>query len=187
MCRRMGNAGCCQFTTRCLCHFFIPRGRTPHTLPLLHHEIPLTGDSSPQISPTWLLPMGCSSSQTAPMLIPSKGCSSAGTGCSIMGPPLGHKPCQQTCSSVGCSLCTGPQVLGRSLLQHWLPTGSQPPSGIHLFRCGVFHGLQVDICSTTDLHGLQRDILPHHGLHHGLQGKKSLLRCLEHLLPVLLH
>ncbi|KAK4821964.1 hypothetical protein QYF61_004968 [Mycteria americana] len=32
------------------------------------------------------------------------------------------------------------------------------------------HGLQVDICSTMDLHGLQGDSLPHHGLHHGLQG-----------------
>jgi len=27
-------------------------GRTPHTLPLLQHEVPVTGDSSPQTSPT---------------------------------------------------------------------------------------------------------------------------------------
>ncbi|KAK4818263.1 hypothetical protein QYF61_009968 [Mycteria americana] len=58
----------------------------------------------------------------------------------------------------------------RSLLQHRLPTGSQPPSGIHLLQHGVLHGLQVDICSTVDLHGLQGDSLPHHGLHHRLQG-----------------
>jgi len=32
--------------------------------------------------------------------------------------------------------------------------GSQPPSGTHLLRSGVFHRLQVDI-STVDLHGLQ--------------------------------
>lgn len=34
------------------------------------------------------------------------------------------------------------------------------------------HGisLQVDICSTMDLHGLQRDNLAHYGLHHKLQG-----------------
>jgi len=36
---------------------------------------------------------------------------------------------------------------------------------------GPFHGLQVEICSTMGLHGLQRDNLPHHGLHHELQGK----------------
>jgi len=48
----------------------------------------------------------------------------------------------------------------RSLLQHGLPMGFQPPSGIHLLQCGV-------------LHGLQGDSLPHHGLHHGLQGKTS--------------
>ena len=62
---------------------------------------------------------------------------------------------------------TGP---ARSLLQCGLPTGSQPPSGIHLLQRGVLHGLQVDICSTVDLHGLQGDSLPHHGLPHGLQG-----------------
>ncbi|KAK4820738.1 hypothetical protein QYF61_004419 [Mycteria americana] len=86
-----------------------------------------------------------------------------------VGPPRSHKSCQQTCSSVGSSLhgATGP---ARSLLQHGLPTGSQPPSGIHLLQHGVLHGMQVDICSTMDLHGLQGDSLPHHGLHQGLQG-----------------
>uniref|UniRef100_A0A663FDX8 Endosomal transmembrane epsin interactor 1 n=1 Tax=Aquila chrysaetos chrysaetos TaxID=223781 RepID=A0A663FDX8_AQUCH len=61
-----------------------------------------------------------------------------------------------TFSSVGSSLhrSTGP---ARSLLQCRLPTGSQPPSGIHLLQHGVFHGLQVDICSTVDLCGLQGD------------------------------
>ncbi|KAK4822676.1 hypothetical protein QYF61_019043 [Mycteria americana] len=62
---------------------------------------------------------------------------------------------------------TGP---ARSLLQHGLPMGSQPPSGIHLLRQGVLHGLQVDICSTVNLHGPQGDSLPHHGLHYRLQG-----------------
>jgi len=52
---------------------------------------------------------------------------------------------------------------------------------------GPFHGLQVEICSTMDLHGLQGDSLPHHGLLHGLQGQTSLLRRLEHLLPLLPH
>ncbi|KAK4811166.1 hypothetical protein QYF61_019797 [Mycteria americana] len=35
---------------------------------------------------------------------------------------------------------------------------------------GFSTGCRVDICSTVDLHGLQGDSLPHHGLHHGLQG-----------------
>ena len=59
----------------------------------------------------------------------------------------------------------------RSLLQHGLSTGSQPPLGhIPLLQHGVFHGLQVDVCSTINLHGVQGDSLPHHGLPHGLQG-----------------
>uniref|UniRef100_A0A8C8E4F2 Caspase activity and apoptosis inhibitor 1 n=1 Tax=Otus sunia TaxID=257818 RepID=A0A8C8E4F2_9STRI len=65
-----------------------------------------TGDSPPRASP-----------------IPS------GTGCSSVGPPRGHKSCQQTCSSVGSSLhgATGP---ARSLLQHGLPTAKcSVPSG----------------------------------------------------------
>jgi len=94
----------------------------------------------------------------------------AGTGYSSVGPPWGHKSCQQTCSGTGSSLhgSTGP---GRSLLQRGFPTGSQPPSGIHLLRHGVLHGLRVDICSIGDLHGMKGDSLPHQGLHHGLQGK----------------
>ena len=59
----------------------------------------------------------------------------------------------------------------RSLLQCGLSMGLQPLLGIHLLRCGVLHGLQVDICSTMDLHGLQGHNLPHHGIYHGLQGK----------------
>jgi len=41
---------------------------------------------------------------------------------------------------------------------------------IHLLWRGVLHRLQVDICSTVDLRGLQRESLLHHGLHHRLQG-----------------
>ena len=48
--------------------------------------------------------------------------------------------------------------------------GSWSPLGIHLLWRGVLDGLQVEICSTVDLPGLQRDRLPHHGLPHGLQG-----------------
>jgi len=57
-------------------------------------------------------------------------------GFSSVGPPCSHKPCQQACSRMGSRLhrSRGP---GRSLLQHELPMGSQPPSGIHLLWHGV--------------------------------------------------
>ncbi|KAK4830649.1 hypothetical protein QYF61_012492 [Mycteria americana] len=64
----------------------------------------------------------------------------------------------------------GSQVLPAKLLQCGLPMGSQPPLGIHLLQRGVLHGLQVHICSTVNLHGLQGDSLPHRGLLHKLQG-----------------
>jgi len=80
--------------------------------------------------------MGCRCSQTAPAWVTSMGCSPSGTGCSSVGPLWGHKPCQQTCSSMGSSLhgSTGPS---RSLLQHGIPTRSQPPLGMHLLWHGV--------------------------------------------------
>ena len=96
------------------------------------------------------------------------GCSPSRTGCSSVGPPWGHKSCQQTCSSVDSSL-HGSTGQGRSLRQHGFSTGSQPPLGIHLLQRGVLPWLQVDICSTVNLHGLQGDNLSHHGLLHRLQ------------------
>jgi len=80
--------------------------------------------------------MGCSSSQTAPVWVPSTGCSPSGTGCSSEGPPQDHKPCQQTCSSMGFSLLGFPGPV-RSLLQCRLAMGSQLTSGIHLLQHGV--------------------------------------------------
>jgi len=87
-----------------------------------------------------------------------------------------------------CRSPMGSQVLPANLLQRGLlsPRGhrscQEPAPGrafhgvtdsfrpIHLLWSVVLHGLQVDICSTMDLHGLQGYNLPHHGLHHGLQG-----------------
>jgi len=54
----------------------------------------------------------------------------------------------------GFSTVTGP---ARNLLQNQFCITSQPPLGIHLLWHGVLHGLQVEVCSTLDLHGLQRD------------------------------
>jgi len=80
--------------------------------------------------------MGCGSSLAAPAWVLPMGCSLSGTGCSSVGPPWGHKPCQQTFSCVVFSLhrSAGP---GGGLLQSRLPMGSQLPSGIHLLWCGV--------------------------------------------------
>jgi len=87
-----------------------------------------------------------------------------------------------------CGSLRGSQVLPANLLQcglfspcvHrpcWEPAQVQNSHGvtasfgcIHLLCRGVFPGLQVKICSITDLHGLQGHSLPHHGLQHGLQG-----------------
>jgi len=90
-------------------------------------------------------------------------------GCFSMSLPWGHRSCQNTCSSVGSSprsykSCQEPAPeLGLHGLQ-------PPPAHICLLWGGVLHGLQVAICSTVDLHGLQEDNLFYHGLHHGLRG-----------------
>ena len=141
----------------------------PHSLPLLQHEAPLTGDSCAQISkvsPSHGLQFFTNCPSVGPFTMR---CSPSGADCSSVGPPWGHKPCQQTCSSMGSSFhaATGP---GRSLLQRGLSTGSQPASGILLLQRGLLLGLQVNIFSTVDLHGLQGDSLPQHGLHYRLQG-----------------
>jgi len=100
------------------------RRKTSHALPLLHCESSSHGRQfstnfsnvspshrlQPQTVPPWVLPMGCSSS---------------GTGCSSMGPPQGHKPCQQTCSSapVWAPLSTGLQVLAGACSSVGFPQG----------------------------------------------------------------
>jgi len=84
---------------------------------------------------------------------------------------------------------TGSQALPANLLQRGLhspqvhgswqvPAPVQAPHGITAslrhppaLAWGPIQGLQVEICSTLDLHGLQGNNLPHHGLHHELQGK----------------
>ncbi|KAK4810966.1 hypothetical protein QYF61_014438 [Mycteria americana] len=106
--------------------------------------------------------------------------------CSSMGPFHGVQSFRNGLLQRGSPM--GPQVLPATLLQHGLLSARvhrfcQEPAPaqalhrvtasfgcIHLLRHGVLHGLQVDICSTVDLHGLQGDSLPHQVLHHGLQG-----------------
>jgi len=62
-------------------------------------------------------------------------------------------------------------ILQEQAAPAWVPHGVTSPASKPAAAWGPFHGLQVDICSTVYLHGLQGDKLPHHGLHHELQGK----------------
>jgi len=75
-------------------------------------------------------------------------------------------------------------LLRRGLLSPWVRRSCQEPAPVQAphrvtasfshpppLAWGPFHGLQVEICSTVDLHGLQGDNLAHHGLHHELLGK----------------
>jgi len=55
--------------------------------------------------------------------------------CSSVGPPWGHKPCQQTCSTMGSSHSTGPQVLPGACSS----TGS--PQGHSLFWASSCSGV----------------------------------------------
>jgi len=93
------------------------------------------------------------------------------TNCSSVGPPRGHKPCQQTCSGVGFSLspwvCRSWQKPSPAWAPHRVTASFRHPPAL---AWGPLHRLQVDICSTVDLHGLKEDSLPHHGLHR-LHGK----------------
>jgi len=121
-----------------------------------------------------------------PSMGPSHRCSPSGTGCSIVGSPWGHRPCQQTCSGVGSSIyrSTGS---GRSLLQHKLPMGSQLPSGIHLLFAG-------SLPRAASVYLLHRGSPWYAGVQHASPWSSaqaaregSLLWHLEHLLPLLLH
>jgi len=93
-----------------------------------------------------------------------------------------HKPCQQTGSGVGSSLrrSTGP---ARSLHQRRLPTGSQPPSGIHLLRCGVpstgYRWVSAPLWTSMNC----RETACLTMVFSRVAREDSLLRCLEHLLP----
>jgi len=85
------------------------------------------------------------------------------TNCSSVGPshgvqflsPVGSQVLPANLLQCGLLFLHGSTGPVRSLLQRRLPMGSQPPPGTHLLWGQVVHGLQVDICSTIDLHGLQ--------------------------------
>ena len=98
-------------------------------------------------------------------------CGPSGTGCSSMGPLQGHKPCQQTCSSMGFSL----QGFTEALPEACSSTGSSwghsplaparhpaqaaggyllhygPPwtAGDGLLHCGLLYRQQKNHCSSA--------------------------------------
>jgi len=154
------------------------------SLPLLPPQREDPSHSAP--APTWGPSHGRQASTNCSSVSPSRGVQLF-MNCPSMGPPWGHKPCQQTCSSVGSPLHRSTAPAG-SQLQCGRSMGSQPPSGIHLLWHGVLPGLQVDICSTIDLHGLQGHSLPHHDLHLNAARKHDIikLRCILCLLEFLI-
>jgi len=79
----------------------------------------------------------------------------------VTSPASKPAPAWAPLSAWGQSSCQDPAP-ARALHMVTAPFGH-----IHLLWCG----LQVEICSTVDLHGLQGDSLPHDGFHHGLQVK----------------
>lgn len=95
-----------------VCNSFLIMGKLSHTLALLQHQVPPTGDSPPPNFSPWVLPTSCSSSQTVPAWIPSMRSSLSGADSSRASASWGHKFCQQTCSSVVPSLsgATDPAV-----------------------------------------------------------------------------
>lgn len=125
-------------------------------------------------APTWGPSHGKQSSmtffkftQTAPVWVPSTECRPSGTGCSPWIPTsklapvwtslLFHRSCQE---------------IAPSWAFHGITDSLQC---IHLRWQGVLHGLQKDLCSTLELHGLQGHTLPHCG---PWAARESLLQCL---------
>jgi len=142
----MGNGGCSQFITRCLCHCFLLGGRTPHTLPCSS-----VGSLPGQTVLHELLERGSFPQAAALHKLPQRGSFPRGAVLQEQAAPGSAAP-------------------GRSLLQCRLSIGLQLPSGIPLLRRGV-PSTGCRWRSATPWTSMDcRDSLPHHGLLHGLQG-----------------
>ena len=115
--------------------------------------------------------MGCSSSQTAPAWVLPTVCSPSGTGCSSVGPPLGHKPCQQN-------------LLWHGVLSPWVRRSWQGPApaqgsprGHSFLQASTCSGvgssmghrrISAPLWTSMDCRGTTCFTT---GLHHELQGK----------------
>jgi len=147
------------------------RGRIPHILPLLQREGPSHGrqfsTNFSNVSPSHGLQLFLN----CPSVGPFHGVQSFRNRLLQRGSPTG-------------SQAPSANLLQRGLLSPWVHRSWQKPAAARALRgvtasfrnppasaWGLFHGLQVDLCSIVDLHGLQGNNLPHHGLHHELQGR----------------
>jgi len=164
-----------------------PQGRTPHTLPLLWHGLPLTEDSPPQASATGVLPTGRSSSQTAPLWVLPRGAvlqeqaAPAWVPHGVTSPASNPAPAWAPLSAWGHRSC---QDLAPARALH----GVTAPFGhIRLLWYGFLRGLQVEICSTMDLHGLAGAQPASPWSASRASGENSLLRHLGQLLPLHFH
>lgn len=125
--------------------------------------------------------MGNCPSQASPMLVLTRGCSSSQSD-SAWVPSTWFIPQEQPAAAwvshgvtnsasksapTWAPLSTGPQVLPGACSSVGSP--HSPPSCNLLLQKGVLHGLWVT-CSTLDLNGLRRNILPHLGLLQGCRG-----------------
>jgi len=164
-----------------------PWGKTPHTLPLLQRE----GSSNRRqfftnfsnMSPSHRLQF----LTNCPRVGPSHGMQSFRNRLLQRGSPMG-------------SQALPANLLWRGLLSLWVHRSCQEPAPAQAphrvtasFRhppalvWDPIHRLEVDICSTVDLHGPQGHSLLHHGLHHGLQGKALCSGISSTSSPFLLH
>jgi len=125
------------------------------------------------------------------------------TNCSSVAPSQGLQSFRNRLLQLGSP--TGSQALPTNLLLRGLfspqvcrswqePAPAWAPHGVTAsFRhspapaWGPFYWLQVDICSTVDLYGLEGDDLPHHCLHHELQRKNLYSDISSTSSPLLLH
>ena len=111
------------------------------------------------------------------------GCSPSGTGCSSVGPPQGHKPCQQTCSSMVSSL-HGPQVLAGACSSTGSPQGHSLLQASTCSSVGSSTGCRWRSAPPWTTMGCRGTACLTMVCSTGCRGK-SLLWCLEHLLPLL--
>lgn len=109
---------------------------------------------------SWGRPQGRQFSTNFSDVSPSHGQQSPLNCCNMGHSSIRRSPSRPGCFRVGYSL-------------HGFPMGSQPPSGIPLLWCGApLSAVGVSLHP----HGPHRAAvaqLPHHGLHHGLQGNLS--------------
>jgi len=100
--------------------------------------------------------------------------------------PWGHKCCSQTCSSMGSSLSTEPKVLPGACSSMDFPQGHSLLQASTCSSMGSFMDLGGDLLHRGPPWAAGTPpVSPWSSLQAA--GEKSLLRSLEHLLPLLVH